>query len=135
MQSLAAVTILAPSYDEGLRFFRDALGFEVLEDRPQGPSKRWLVVAPRGGKGARIVVAVPDGEQQRARVGDQTGGRVGYFLYTDDFDRDYDGMRAHGIRFLEEPRREPYGRVAVFADPWGGKWDLLQPANADGAGA
>ena len=126
---------MRPSYDEGLRFFRDALGFEVVEDSPQGPSKRWVVVAPPGGKGARIVIAVPDGERQRARIGDQTGGRVGYFLYTDDFDRDYERMRARGIRFLEQPRPEPYGRVAVFADPWGGKWDLLQPDGAGGAGA
>ncbi len=135
MQSLAAVTILVPSYDDGLQFFRDTLDFEVLEDTAMGPGKRWVVVAPRGGRGARIVIAVPGDDRQRARIGDQTGGRVGYFLFTDDFERDYEAMRTRGVRFLEEPRRETYGRVAVFADPWGGKWDLLQPENAGGAGS
>jgi catechol 2,3-dioxygenase-like lactoylglutathione lyase family enzyme len=127
-QSLAAITLLVPSYDEGLAFFRDALGFAVVEDAPLAPDKRWLVVAPHGGAGARIVLAVPGDERQRARIGDQTGGRVGYFLFTDAFDRDYDSMRSHGVRFLEAPRDEVYGRVAVFADPWGNTWDLLQPA-------
>ena len=129
-QSLAAVTILVPSYEEGLAFFRDALGFAVVEDTPQGADKRWLVVAPEGGAGARIVLAVPGDERQRARIGDQTGGRVGHFLFTDSFDRDYERMRSRGVRFLEAPRDEPYGRVAVFADPWGATWDLLQPAEA-----
>jgi len=135
VQSLAAISILVPSYDAGLRFFRDALGFEIVEDTDQGDGKRWIVVAPRGGRGARIVVAVPGDERQRARIGDQTGGRVGYFLFTDDFESDYASMRARGVRFLEEPRREPYGRVAVFADPWGGKWDLLQPLDGAQSGA
>jgi catechol 2,3-dioxygenase-like lactoylglutathione lyase family enzyme len=130
VQSLAAITILVPSYDAGLSFFRDALGFSVLEGPPQGPDRRWLVVAPAGGAGARIVVAVPGDERQRARIGDQTGGRVRYFLFTDDFQTDYETLRARGVRFLEEPRLEAYGQVAVFGDPWGGKWDLLQPAES-----
>ena len=121
--SLAAVTILVPSYEEGLAFFRDALGFAIVEDTPQGANKRWLVVAPEGCAGARIVLAVPANERQRARIGD-------HFLFTDSFDRDYERMRSRGVRFLEAPRDEAYGRVAVFADPWGATWDLLQPAEA-----
>ena len=132
LRSLAAVTVLVPSYDEGLAFFRDVLGFAVLEDAPLGLSKRWVVVAPSQGAGAALVLAVPSDERQRTRVGDQTGGRVGFFLHTADFWKDYEAMRARGIKFLETPRREPYGLVAVFLDPWGGKWDLLQPADRTG---
>ncbi len=130
LQSLAAVTVLVPSYDEGLAFFRDVLGFAVLEDTPLSPTKRWVVVAPSPGAGAALVLAVPGDERQRARVGDQTGGRVGFFLHSVDFWTVYEKLRKRGVKFLETPRREPYGLVAVFADPWGGKWDLLQPASA-----
>ena len=128
--SVAAFTILVPSYDEGLAFFIYALGFAVVEDRPVEDGKRWVVVAPKTGEGARIVLAKPSDEGQRARVGDQTGGRVGYFLETDDFDRDYTKLTARGVHFLEKPRREAYGTVVVFSDPWGGKWDLIQPVRA-----
>ena len=126
--SLAAVTVLVPSYDEGLAFFRGVLGFAVLKDAPLGPNKRWVVVAPSQGAGAALVLAVPSDERQRMRVGDQTGGRVGFFLHTGDFWGDYETLRARGLVFLETPRSESYGLVAVFVDPWGGKWDLLQPA-------
>ena len=128
LQSLAAVTVLVPSYDDGLAFFRDVLGFAVLEDTPLSPAKRWVVVAPSPGAGAVLVLAVPSDERQRARVGDQTGGRVGFFLHSDNFWADYENLLGRGVNFLETPRREPYGLVAVFVDPWGGKWDLLQPA-------
>ena len=132
LQRLAAVTILVPSYDEGLAFFRDALGFAVLEDTALGANKRRVVVGPSTGSGATLVLAAASDERQRARVGDQAGGRVGFFLHTADFWKDYEAMRARGIKFLETPRREPYGLVAVFPDPWGGKWDLLQPADRTG---
>jgi catechol 2,3-dioxygenase-like lactoylglutathione lyase family enzyme len=128
-QSLAAVTVLVPSYEDGLAFFRDVLGFAVLEDTPLGPMKRWVVVTPSRGAGAALVLAAPSDESQRTRVGDQTGGRVGFFLHTGDFWGDYETLRARGVSFLETPRRESYGLVAVFVDPWGGKWDLLQPAS------
>ena len=131
-QRLAAVTLLVPSYDEGLAFFRDVLGFAVLEDTLLDANKRWVVVDPSKGAGAALVLAVASDERQRARVGDQTGGRVGFFLHTADFWIDYEAMRARGVRFLETPRREPYGLVAVFLDPWGGKWDLLQPTERPG---
>ena len=132
LQRVAAVTVLVPSYDEGLAFFRDALGFAVLEDTPLSSDKRWIVVAGSQSAGAALVLAVPTDERQRARLGDQTGERVGFFLHTADFWGDYETMRARGVIFLETPRREPYGLVAVFLDPWGGKWDLLQPAGRPG---
>ena len=131
LRSLAAVTFLVPGYEDGLAFFRDVLGFAVLEDAPLAESKRWVVVAPSTGAGAALVLAVPSDERQRTRVGDQTGGRVGFFLHSDDFWKDYENLLRRGVTFLEKPRRESYGVVAVFVDPWGGKWDLLQPA--DGA--
>lgn len=126
-QSLAAVAFLAPDYDSAIAWFRDALGFDLLVDEPMGPDKRWVVVAPPGGAGARLVIARASDAAQRAAIGAAAGGRVGYFLETDDFTRDYAAMQARGVRFLEAPRREAYGVVAVFVDPWGGKWDLLQP--------
>jgi catechol 2,3-dioxygenase-like lactoylglutathione lyase family enzyme len=129
LQSLAAVTVLVPSYDDGLAFFRDVLGFAVLADTPLSSTKRWVVVAPSAGAGAALVLAVPSDERQRARVGDQTGGRVSFFLHSGDFWEDYQNMVGRGVNFLETPRREPYGLVAVFVDPWGGKWDLLQTAS------
>jgi catechol 2,3-dioxygenase-like lactoylglutathione lyase family enzyme len=129
LRSLAAITVLVPGYDEGLAFFRDVLGFEVLEDTPLSASKRWVVVAPSPGAGAALVLAVPSDERQRSRVGDLTGGRVGFFLHSADFWRDHENLLRRGVNFLEEPRGEPYGLVAVFVDPWGGKWDLLQPAS------
>jgi catechol 2,3-dioxygenase-like lactoylglutathione lyase family enzyme len=126
LQSLAAVTVLVPSYDDGLAFFRDVLGFAVLEDTPLAPEKRWIVIAPSRGPGAALVLAVPSDDRQRDRVGDQTGGRVGFFLHSADFWADYENLLQRGVNFLETPRSEPYGLVVVFADPWGGKWDLLQ---------
>jgi catechol 2,3-dioxygenase-like lactoylglutathione lyase family enzyme len=129
LQSLAAITVLVPSYDDGLGFFRDVLGFAVLEDAPLSPAKRWVVVAPSPDAGAALVLAVPSDEPQRSRVGDQTGGRVGFFLHSGDFWTDYNNLLRRGVKFLEKPRRERYGIVAVFVDPWGGKWDLLQPAS------
>jgi catechol 2,3-dioxygenase-like lactoylglutathione lyase family enzyme len=129
LRSLAAVTVLVPSYDDGLAFFRDVLGFAVLEDTPLSPIKRWVVVAPSPDGGSALVLAVPSDERQGTRVGDQTGGRVGFFLHSDDFWGDYENLLGRGVNFLETPRQEKYGLVAVFVDPWGGKWDLLQPAS------
>jgi catechol 2,3-dioxygenase-like lactoylglutathione lyase family enzyme len=127
LRSLAAVTVLVPNYDDGLVFFRDILGFVVLEDTQLSPAKRSIVVAPSRRAGAAL--AVPSDERQTARVGDQTGGRVGFFLHSGDFWADYERLRKRGLKFLETPRLETYGIVAVFLDPWGGKWDLLQPTS------
>jgi catechol 2,3-dioxygenase-like lactoylglutathione lyase family enzyme len=127
-KSLAAVAFLVPDYDDAIVWFRGALGFDLIEDASLGPDRRWVVVAPPGGAGARLVLAKAADTPQREAIGRAAGGRVGYFLETDDFDRDHAAMRARGVRFLEPPRREAYGVVAVFVDPWGGRWDLLQPA-------
>jgi catechol 2,3-dioxygenase-like lactoylglutathione lyase family enzyme len=127
LQSLATVTVLVPSYHDGLAFFRDVLGFAVLEDTALSPNKRWIVVAPSAGEGASLVLAAPSDERQSTRVGDQTGGRVGFFLHSGNLWADYERLVQRGVVFVETPRREAYGLVAVFLDPWGGKWDLLQP--------
>lgn len=123
---VALCTLVVDDYDAAIAFFTGVLGFELREDAPRGPGKRWVVVAPQGAESG-LLLARADGDVQRARVGDQTGGRVGFFLHTDDFHRDHAAMCAAGVRFLESPRAEDYGIVAVFLDPWGNKWDLLEP--------
>ena len=128
-QSLALVSLLVADYDPAIAFFTDALGFELVADTPRGEGKRWVVVRPRGG-GAGLLLVRADSEAQRARIGDQAGDRVLLFLHTDDFDRDHARMTAAGVRFLEAPRREPYGVVAVFEDLCGNRWDLMQPVAA-----
>ena len=127
---IAAVAFLAPDYDEAIAWFRDVLHFAVVEDRAMGDDKRWVVVGPPQAEGARFVVAKASGEGQIAAVGRPAGGRVAYFLETDDFVQTHARLLAAGVEFLETPRREAYGEVAVFRDPWGGKWDLIEPAVA-----
>ncbi|WP_090100099.1 VOC family protein [Lentzea jiangxiensis] len=127
MRSIGLVTLVVRDYDEAIRFYVEGLGFTLVEDIPQG-DKRWVVVS--AGEGTSLLLARADTGQQQARVGDQTGGRVGFFLNTDDFDRDHARMTAYGVHFREEPRDEVYGRVAVFEDLYGNRWDLLQPARA-----
>ncbi|MFF3638274.1 VOC family protein [Streptomyces sp. NPDC101171] len=134
MRRVALVTLVVDDYDEAIRFYTGALGFRLAEDEPRPDGSRWVVVEPdaRGegtaDHGTGLLLARAKGEEQRARVGDQTGGRVGFFLHTDDFARDHARMAAAGVTFLEEPRHEPYGTVAVFQDLYGNRWDLLQPA-------
>ena len=125
-QSLNLVSLVVRDYDEAIAWFTGKLGFTLDQDVDQG-NKRWVVVAPRGGSGARLLLARASDDDQKARIGDQTGGRVFLFLETDDFDRDHAAMISKGVRFLEEPRREPYGTVAVFEDLCGNKWDMIQP--------
>jgi catechol 2,3-dioxygenase-like lactoylglutathione lyase family enzyme len=120
-----AVSILVPDYDSAIRFYCDTLGFTLSEDIDQG-HKRWVTVTPPGG-GAKIVLARADTDVQRAAIGQQGGGRVWLFLQTDDFNRDYRRMQAAAVVFEEEPRDEPYGRVAVWRDPFGNRWDLIGP--------
>ena len=122
---LTAVSIIVPDYDSGIRFYCDALGFTLSEDIDQG-HKRWVTVTPPGG-GAKIVLARAETDLQRAAIGLQGGGRVWLFLQTDDFDRDYRRMQAAAVLFEEDPRDEPYGRVAVWRDPFGNRWDLIGP--------
>jgi len=128
---IALVTLVVPDYDAAIAFYRDALGFDLLEDTPLGPTKRWVRVAPKGG-GTALLLAQADGAGQRAAIGNQTGGRVAFFLETDDFGRDHERFRRAGVRFAEQPRREPYGTAAVFSDPFGNRWDLIEPARPSG---
>ncbi|MBA2813466.1 VOC family protein [Streptomyces sp. KM273126] len=129
MRRIALVTLVVDDYDEAIRFYTEALGFRLAEDAPRPDGSRWVVVEPgTEGHGSALLLARAKDGAQHARVGDQTGGRVGFFLHTDDFARDHTRMRTAGVRFLEEPRHEPYGTVAVFQDLYGNRWDLLQPS-------
>ncbi|MBD8686262.1 MULTISPECIES: VOC family protein [unclassified Rhizobium] len=125
---LALVTLVVDDYDRAKAFYCDLLGFDCVSDEPLPDAKRWVVVTPRASLGFGLLLAQADGPQQDAAIGNQTGGRVGFFLHTDDFAGDFALMTARGIQFLEEPRHEVYGSVAVFVDIYGNKWDLLQPA-------
>ncbi|MBP3984378.1 VOC family protein [Pseudoxanthomonas helianthi] len=123
---IALVTLVVDDYDAAIAHYTGDLGFELREDSDRGGGKRWVCVAPRGAETA-LLLARADGDAQQARIGDQTGGRVSFFLHTDDFRRDYAAMRERGVEFLEAPREESYGIVAVFRDRYGNKWDLLEP--------
>ncbi len=119
-------TLVVRDYDEALDFYRDKLGFSVVADTPLGGGKRWVAIEALGG-GARLLMARAEGNDQQDAIGNQTGGRVGFFLETDDFARDHAAFLAAGVVFLEQPRHEPYGSVAVFEDLYGNKWDLIEP--------
>jgi catechol 2,3-dioxygenase-like lactoylglutathione lyase family enzyme len=123
---LALISLLVRDYDEAMAFYVGKLGFDLIEDTDMGAGKRWVVVSPGPG-GSRFLLARAADAHQAARVGDQGGGRVWLFLHTDDFAGDHARMSAAGIRFLETPRHEAYGIVAVFEDLYGNRWDLLQP--------
>lgn len=127
---LELITIVVDDYDQAIEFFTRALGFELVEDSPavtnDGRAKRWVVVRPPGG-GSGILLAQADGKRQTRVVGDQVAGRVGFFLRVDDFDAAYERMAAAGVEFVGSPRDEEYGRVVVFLDVAGNRWDLLGP--------
>jgi catechol 2,3-dioxygenase-like lactoylglutathione lyase family enzyme len=125
-QSLALSALVVRDYDEAIGFYVGKLGFILTRDDDMGAGKRWVVVTPPGSQGG-LLLAKAVGDAQIARIGDQTGGRVGFFLHTDDFDGDHARMSAAGVKFLEAPRREAYATVAVFEDLYGNRWDLLQP--------
>jgi catechol 2,3-dioxygenase-like lactoylglutathione lyase family enzyme len=126
-QAITSVTLVVRDYDEAIAFFTGSLGFAVVEDTPTANGKRFVRVVPSGGNGISLLLARASNPEQLDRVGDQTGGRVAFFLHTDDFWRDYRAMRSRGVRFTEEPREEDYGSVVVFLDLYGNKWDLVQP--------
>jgi catechol 2,3-dioxygenase-like lactoylglutathione lyase family enzyme len=127
-QSIGLVSLLVHDYDEAIAFYVDTLGFSLVEDTPvPEQDKRWVVVAPPGAKESGLLLARASRPEQVARVGNQTGGRVFLFLNTDDFHRDYESFKEKGVVFVREPSPQPYGMVAVFKDPWGNLWDLLQP--------
>jgi catechol 2,3-dioxygenase-like lactoylglutathione lyase family enzyme len=131
-QRIGLVSLVVDDYDDALAFFVGKLGFSVAEDSvvPE-QSKRWVVVTPPGASESRLLLAKASNEEQKARVGSQTGGRVFLFLYTDDFWRDYERYKSNGVVFVREPKREPYGMVAVFQDLYGNLWDLLEPSAAN----
>ena len=128
-QHLAHIAIVVRDYDEAIAYYTEKLGFALVEDTDMGGNKRWVVVAPPGSQ-CSLLLAKASNEEQFSRIGNQTGGRVFLFLHTDDFQRDYRAMKAQGVNFVEEPRYETYGTVVVFADLYGNKWDLIQPAEA-----
>lgn len=127
-QTLAHITFLVRDYEEATTYFTEALGFRVVQDKPLPEGKRWLLVAPPGSQGTNLLLAQAATPEQLQQVGKQAGGRVFLFLYTDNFWRDYRLMQAANVKFLESPREEAYGTVAVFEDLYGNRWDLLQPA-------
>ena len=130
-QSIATVALVVRDYDEALAFYVGMLGFTLIEDTYiPAQDKRWVTVAPPGSTGPLLLLARAVGEEQSSRIGNQTGGRVFLFLYTDDFWRDYAAYRSKGVVFVREPMEESYGTVAVFADLYGTLWDLLQPKMA-----
>lgn len=126
-QHLARIALVVADYDEAIAFYTQKLKFELVEDTQLTPEKRWVVVAPPGGKECALLLAKAANEKQRASIGNQTGGRVFLFLYTDDFWRDFENMKAEGIEFVREPAEQPYGTVAVFKDLYGNLWDFIQP--------
>lgn len=127
---IAAVTLVVRDYDEAVAFFTDALRFTLVEDTPLGEGKRWVLVAPADSGGTALLLAKAATPEQLDHVGNQSGGRVAFFLHTGDFWGDYQHMQGRGVQFLESPRHEAYGVVAVFLDLYGNKWDLLQPSVA-----
>lgn len=128
-QYIAQFAILVKDYDEAIDFYTKKLNFELIEDTKQSEEKRWVVVKPKGATETAILLAKAANQEQVSRVGNQTGGRVFLFLYTDDFWRDYNEMQEKGIKFIRKPQEEVYGTVAVFEDLYGNLWDLLEPKN------
>lgn len=126
-QCIAHIALVVRDYDEAIRFYTEKLNFILVEDTPLSETKRWVLVAPPGSTECRLLLAKAANAEQQTRVGNQTGGRVFLFLYTDDFRRDYHRMLEQGIRFVRPPAEEPYGTVAVFEDLYGNLWDLIEP--------
>jgi catechol 2,3-dioxygenase-like lactoylglutathione lyase family enzyme len=125
-RTIANIALVVRDYDEAIAYYTQALGFVLVEDTPLSEEKRWVRVSPDGGDGPCLLLAKAVNERQAASIGNQTGGRVFLFLHTNDFGRDYARMQAHGVKFVEAPRHEPYGTVVVFEDLYGNKWDLIE---------
>ena len=128
MTSLAMTALVVPEYDAAIAFFTQALGFDLIEDSDLGGGKRWVVVG--GPDGGRLLIARAANDDQYAAIGNQTGGRVGWFVSSEDFVADHARMTEYGVEFTDGPRREAYGTVAVFRDPWGNRWDLIEHRKA-----
>ena len=125
-QSIVAVSLVVRDYDEAIDFYTRVLGFSLMEDTDLGAGKRWVTVSPPGNVGTHLLLAQATTPEQVAHIGNQTGGRVFLFLQTDDFYRDYPILKARGLNFIEEPRHETYGVVAIFEDLYGNRWDFIQ---------
>jgi len=130
MQTIGYICLVVGDYDEAIEFYTKVLGFDLIEDSPSkdraGQDKRWVLVAPPGSHGTKLLLAKASSQEELNRVGNQTGGRVFLFLHTDDFEGDYRFYLDRGVKFVREPKEEPYGTVAVFEDLYGNKWDLLE---------
>jgi catechol 2,3-dioxygenase-like lactoylglutathione lyase family enzyme len=127
-QSIAHISLLVDDYDEARDFYIHKLNFSLVEDTVLDMAKRWVLISPPGSAGCNLLLAKAANEEQKSRVGNQTGGRVFLFLYTDDFDRDYQNLLEHDITIVRQPVKEIYGTVAVFADLYGNLWDLIEQA-------
>jgi catechol 2,3-dioxygenase-like lactoylglutathione lyase family enzyme len=125
-QELAQVAIVVKDYDEAIRFYREKLKFTLVEDTALSDTKRWVLMAPPGSTGCHLLLAKAASEEQKSRIGNQTGGRVFLFLHTDDFWRDFNHFKEVGVTFARSPVEEPYGTVAVFEDLYGNLWDLIE---------
>jgi catechol 2,3-dioxygenase-like lactoylglutathione lyase family enzyme len=125
-QQIAHVALVVEDYDDAIKFYTEKLNFTLIEDTVLSETKRWVLVAPKGSAECSLLLAKGVGDEQKSRIGNQTGGRVFLFLKTDDFWRDYKNMQARGIKFTRDPKKEDYGTVAVFADLYGNLWDLIE---------
>jgi len=126
MANLGMITVVVDNYDEAIQYYTTALGFTLVEDTKMSEIKRWVVIAPDPTQGAALLIAEATSATQETAIGNQTGGRVGFFLYTDNFDRDYARMAEHNVQFTEQPRNEDFGKVVVFADKYGNLWDFIE---------
>jgi catechol 2,3-dioxygenase-like lactoylglutathione lyase family enzyme len=126
-QHIAHIALVVDDYDDAIAFYTQKLNFTLVEDTPLSKTKRWVLIAPPGNGACRLLLAKAVNEEQRSRVGNQTGGRVFLFLHTDNFHRDFENLKRHGITIVREPATEAYGTVAVFADLYGNRWDLIEP--------
>ena len=127
-QHLAHIALVVNEYDQAIKYYTEKLHFELIEDTQLSESKRWVLIAPKGSAGCRLLLARAANEEQKSRVGNQTGGRVFLFLYTDNFERDYKNLLSQKIKIVREPQKEIYGTVAVFEDLFGNLWDLIEPS-------
>ena len=129
-QRIAQIALVVKEYDEAIKFYTEKLNFRLVEDTflPE-ENKRWVVISPPGARECHLLLARASNQEQAKAIGNQTGGRVFLFLFTDDFWRDYDTMKANGVRFVRDPKEHEYGTVAVFADLYGNLWDLLEPTD------
>lgn len=126
-QEIAYIALIVKDYEEAIEFYTQKLGFELLEDTPLSEVKRWVLVRPVGSRGSALLLAKAANPEQASRIGNQTGGRVFLFLYTDNFERDFANLLAQGVKIVRPPTHEPYGKVAVFEDLYGNYWDLIEP--------